>query len=137
MATPKETARKARTLANKVNLTKHQSRSIVKADAKLNKKKLTAVQEEKAVNAMQTRRMNDRNKTAARAEFIARREDPKNKEAKMKRAVREGNIKFEKIKNAAENPKKPLTASERAFVKNQKEKAKATKRTGVYPNTAN
>ena len=33
--------------------------------------------------------------------------------------------------------KKPLTASERAFIKNQKEKAKATKRTGVYPNTAN
>ena len=33
--------------------------------------------------------------------------------------------------------KKPLTASEKAFVKNQKEKAKATKRTGVYPNTAN
>ena len=33
--------------------------------------------------------------------------------------------------------KKPLTASEKAFIKNQKEKAKATKRTGVYPNTAN
>ena len=30
-----------------------------------------------------------------------------------------------------------LTASEKAFIKNQKEKAKATKRTGVYPNTAN
>jgi hypothetical protein len=33
--------------------------------------------------------------------------------------------------------KKTLTASEKAFIKNQKEKAKATKRTGVYPNTAN
>lgn len=33
--------------------------------------------------------------------------------------------------------KKPMTASEKAFIKNQKEKAKATKRTGVYPNTAN
>jgi hypothetical protein len=32
---------------------------------------------------------------------------------------------------------KPMTASEKAFIKNQKEKAKATKRTGVYPNTAN
>lgn len=32
---------------------------------------------------------------------------------------------------------KPLTASEKAFLKNQKEKAKATKRTGIYPNTAN
>lgn len=33
--------------------------------------------------------------------------------------------------------KKPLTASEKAFIKNQKEKAKAVKRTGIYPNTAN
>jgi DNA-binding protein HU-beta len=33
--------------------------------------------------------------------------------------------------------KKPLTASERAFLKNQREKAKAVKRTGIYPNTAN
>ena len=33
--------------------------------------------------------------------------------------------------------KKPMTASEKEFIKNQKEKAKATKRTGVYPNTAN
>jgi hypothetical protein len=31
----------------------------------------------------------------------------------------------------------PLTASERAFLKNQREKAKAVKRTGIYPNTAN
>ena len=33
--------------------------------------------------------------------------------------------------------KKPLTASEKAFLKNQAEKKKAQKRTGVYPNTAN
>lgn len=38
---------------------------------------------------------------------------------------------------ATKKPKKPLTASERAFLKNQKEKAKAVKRTGNYPNTAN
>ena len=31
----------------------------------------------------------------------------------------------------------PVTASERAFLKNQREKAKAVKRTGIYPNTAN
>jgi hypothetical protein len=37
----------------------------------------------------------------------------------------------------AKATKKPMTASEKAFIKNQKEKAKATKRTGVYPNTAN
>jgi hypothetical protein len=37
----------------------------------------------------------------------------------------------------AKATKKPLTASERAFLKNQREKAKAVKRTGNYPNTAN
>jgi hypothetical protein len=37
----------------------------------------------------------------------------------------------------AKATKKTLTPSEKAFIKNQKEKAKATKRTGVYPNTAN
>lgn len=42
-----------------------------------------------------------------------------------------------KPKPTAKATKKPLTASERAFIKNQKEKAKATKRTGNYPNTAN
>jgi len=40
-------------------------------------------------------------------------------------------------KPTATATKKPMTASEKAFIKNQKEKAKATKRTGVYPNTAN
>jgi hypothetical protein len=101
MATPKETARKARTLAANTSLTKYGSRDIVKADAKLNKKKLTPAQEKAAVDAMQTRRMNDRNRTASRAEFIARREDPRNKEAGAKKAVRQGNIEFEKIKKAA------------------------------------
>ena len=33
--------------------------------------------------------------------------------------------------------KKPLTASEKAFLAGQKKKAKITKKTGVYPNTAN
>ena len=148
MATPKETARKARTLAAETSLTKYKSKDIVKADAKLNKKKLTPAQEKKAVDAMQTRRMNDRNKTASRAEFIARREDPRNKEAGMKKAVREGNIKFEKIKKAADTVKtikakptpkaKPkLSQSEKDFLAGQKAKARMTKKTGVYPNTAN
>ena len=53
-----------------------------------------------------------------------------------------GNIATGSKKTAMPRPagkitKKPLTASEKAFIKNQKEKAKATKRTGVYPNTAN
>ena len=34
-------------------------------------------------------------------------------------------------------PKKPLTSSEKAFLEGQKKKAQITKKTGVYPNTAN
>jgi hypothetical protein len=56
--------------------------------------------------------------------------------------MKPGNIATGSKKTAMPRPagkitKKPMTASEKAFVKNQKEKAKATKRTGVYPNTAN
>ena len=52
---------------------------------------------------------------------------PKNTKAKAKTADQA----------RAKATKKPLTASERAFLKNQREKAKAVKRTGIYPNTAN
>jgi hypothetical protein len=48
-----------------------------------------------------------------------------------------GSKKVAKPMPAGKVTKKPMTASEKAFIKNQKEKAKATKRTGVYPNTAN
>lgn len=106
MATPKETARKARTLAANTSFTKHGSIDIVKASAKLNKKKLTPAEEKREVNAMQTRRMNDRKKTAARAEFIARREDPRNKTAGIKKAIIKGNIEFNKLIKASKTKKK-------------------------------
>ena len=53
-----------------------------------------------------------------------------------------GNIATGSKKTAMPKPKgkvtkKPLTPSEKAFMKNQREKAKALKRTGIYPNTAN
>jgi hypothetical protein len=38
---------------------------------------------------------------------------------------------------ATAKPKKPLTSSEKAFLEGQKKKAKITKKTGIYPNTAN
>jgi hypothetical protein len=38
---------------------------------------------------------------------------------------------------ATVKPKKPLTSSEKAFLEGQKKKAKITKKTGIYPNTAN
>ena len=101
MTKAQDAARKARTLAAKTGFTKHGSKDIVKADAKLNKKNLTPMQEKKAVDAMQTRRMNDRDRTASRAEFIAKRDDPRNNKERMKKAIRQGNIDFEKLKKAA------------------------------------
>jgi len=38
---------------------------------------------------------------------------------------------------ATVKPKKPLTSSEKAFLEGQKKKAQITKKTGIYPNTAN
>ena len=38
---------------------------------------------------------------------------------------------------ATAKPKKPLTPSEKAFLEGQKKKAQITKKTGIYPNTAN
>ena len=38
---------------------------------------------------------------------------------------------------ATAKPKKPLTSSEKAFLEGQKKKAQITKKTGIYPNTAN
>ena len=99
-------ARKARTLAAETNLTKYGSRKLVQEKAKADKVKLTPAQEEREVAAMQTRRMNDRNKTASRAEFIARRDDPKNKKEVMKKAKREANIAFEKAVKASKSTKK-------------------------------
>jgi hypothetical protein len=37
----------------------------------------------------------------------------------------------------AAKTKKPLTSSEKAFLEGQKKKAQITKKTGIYPNTAN
>ncbi len=40
-------------------------------------------------------------------------------------------------KATAKATKKPLTASEKAFIANQKAKARTAKKTGIYVNTAN
>lgn len=101
MATPKDSARKARTLAANTGFTNNGSRDIAKATAKAAGKKLTPAEETRAAKLMQPRRMNDRERTASRAEFIARREDPRNKKAGAKKAVVQGNIAFQKLKKAA------------------------------------
>ncbi len=86
-----------------------------------------------AIKAKNIRKALDLGKTAMRAKNIERKRAlPVPAQLKDERAAAQAMAKA----NAAK-AKKPLTASEKAFIKNQKEKAKATKRTGVYPNTAN
>ena len=144
MTKAKDSARKARTLAAETSFTKHGSKAIVKADAKLNKKKLTPAQDKKAVDSMQTRRMNDRNRTASRAEFISRRDDPRNKKEAMKKAVRDGNIKINETIKAASKPAPKATTKPKPMTEEQKQakamdklmaKRKAeSKKTGSWPN---
>ena len=87
--------------------------------------------------AKNVRKKLDADKTAMRAKIIeSRRNKPLNITLKDEREMAKAMAKANAAKAAAK-AKKPLTASEKAFIKNQKEKAKATKRTGVYPNTAN
>jgi hypothetical protein len=81
-----------------------------------------------AIKAKNVRKALDAGKTAMRAKNIERKRAlPVPPQLKDERAAAQ----------AMAKAKKPLTASEKAFLKNQAEKKKATKRTGVYPNTAN
>ena len=154
MASLEDRARKARNLANETfgSVSRSKTKDLANQNAKAAGKKLTPAQEKRATDIMQTRRQNDRDRTAARAAFIAGPKSPRAKRAAAanmasavagapkKKAVSAGVTAAAKkaaAKPVAKATKKPLTASEKAFIKNQKEKAKATKRTGVYPNTAN
>jgi hypothetical protein len=110
---------------------------------------LTTAEFKAARKVIQPRMRQDRKKTAARGAAILKIQTKKAAERRAAAAV--GNAAPKKkvsagvtaaakkaaAKPAAKATKKPMTASEKAFIKNQKEKAKATKRTGVYPNTAN
>ncbi len=139
MASLEDKARKARNLATETfgSVSRAKTKKLVNQNAKAAGKKLTPAQEKKATDIMQTRRQNDRDRTAARAKFIAGPNSPRAKRAE-KAAITAGVTGSSKKETPKpKTTKKPLTASEKAFVKNQKEKAKATKRTGVYPNTAN
>ncbi len=87
--------------------------------------------------AKNIRKKLDSDKTAMRAKIVqARKNKPINFILKDEREMAKAMAKANAAKAAAKT-KKPLTASEKAFLKNQAEKKKATKRTGVYPNTAN
>ena len=152
MASLRDKARKARNLATETfgSVSRAKTKDLANQNAKAAGKKLTPAQEKRATDIMQTRRQNDRDRTAARAKFIAGPNSPRAKRAdaaamaagvtgsaKAKpKAVAKATAKpASKPKPAA--TKKPMTASEKAFLEGQKKKAQITKKTGVYPNTAN
>jgi hypothetical protein len=133
--------RKARNKATKIE-TGIAARETVSRNAKAAKVNLSMAEERKAAKVLQSRMQIDRSKTAARAVGIQKMQEKK--AAARRAAAAVGNAPAKKKVPLAKKPtpkptatKKPMTASEKAFIKNQKEKAKATKRTGVYPNTAN
>ena len=104
-----------------------------------------------AVKTMYPRMAAERGRTERRANFIEKREAKKSEAARVAAAT--GNTpnpkKAPKPKATAKATpkatakpkpkatKKPITASEKAFLAGQKKKAKITKKTGTYPNTAN
>jgi hypothetical protein len=132
MASLEDKVRKARRNASSMQTGKA-ARETVNRNAKTAGVNLTMAEERKAKEFLEARMKIDRGKTAARAVGIKKMQDKK--AAARRAAAAVGNAPAKK--KPAKKPKKPLTASERAFLKNQREKAKAVKRTGIYPNTAN
>ena len=137
MGATADKARKARNLAKETfgGVSRSKTEKIAKGVAKTAGAKLTPAEVNRAANIMQPRRQNDRNRTATRATFIASPKSPVSKRAAAKRMeATSGGA----PKKAAPKPTKtPLSKSEKDFLAGQKLKAKITKRTGVYPNTAN
>jgi len=80
-------ARKARNKANETfgGVSRAKTERIVSGIAKVAGAKLTTSEKERATNLMQTRRNNDRSRTAARATFIAGPNSPASKRAAAKR----------------------------------------------------
>jgi len=83
MASLEDRARKARNLATETfgSVSRSKTKKLVNQNAKSAGKKLTPAQEKRATDIMQTRRQNDRNRTATRAAFIAGPNSPRAKRA--------------------------------------------------------
>jgi hypothetical protein len=83
MASLEDRARKARNAANEQfsGVSTGKTRDLVNQNAKAAGKKLTPKEEARAAKIMQTRRQNDRDRTAARAAFIAGPNSPRAKRA--------------------------------------------------------
>ena len=83
MASLEDKARKARQLATETfgSVSRSKTKKLANQNAKTAGKKLTYAQEKRATDIMQTRRQNDRNRTASRATFIAGPNSPRAKRA--------------------------------------------------------
>jgi hypothetical protein len=83
MGSLEDKARKAKNLATETfgSVSRAKTVKLVNQNAKAAGKKLTPAQEKRATNIVQTRRQNDRDRTAARAAFIAGPNSPRAKRA--------------------------------------------------------
>jgi hypothetical protein len=89
MATQQEKARKARNLATEQfgGVDTYKTRELVNKNAKAAGKKLTGKEETRAAKIMQTRRQNDRDRTAARGAFVTGPNSPASKRASAARVT--------------------------------------------------
>jgi predicted amidohydrolase YtcJ len=109
------------------------ARKTVDRNAKTAGVKITPAEKNKASGILYDRMKLDRKKTAARAVAIEKVQTKKQAAKRMNAAT--GNVSA--AKKAAPKPKAKMNPSEKEFIKGQKVKAKITKKTGKYPNTAN
>ena len=130
MGALEDKARKARIAAKEAGST---ARDTARRNASTAGIKLTMGEERKATKVLKDRIQIDRSKTAARATNIAKTQAKKT--AAKRVATATGNSQS-KAKAPMSSGSK-LSQSEKDFLAGQKYKAKVTKKTGVYPNTAN
>ena len=129
MGALEDKARKARIVAKESRIA---ARETVSRNANTAKVTLSPSEERKAADRIQPTMAAERARTARRATAIAKREAVKSSAKRVAAAT--GNT---KSKAAPKPTKTPLSKSEKDFLAGQKYKAKITKKTGVYPNTAN
>jgi hypothetical protein len=136
MASLNDKVRKARFNASKME-TSIAANETVNRNAKTAKVRLTMAEERAATKTLKPRMQLDRSKTAARAVGIEKMQTKKAAAKRAAAAIGNSSASKKPTSKATVKPKKPLTSSEKAFLEGQKKKAKITKKTGIYPNTAN
>ena len=138
MGALEDKARKARNLATETfgSVSRAKTKDLVNQNAKTAGKKLTPAQEQRATDIMQTRRQNDRDRTAARAKFIAGSNSPRAKRADAA-AMAAGVTGSAKAKPKATAKPKPMTEAQKqakALAALEAKRAAVAKKTGKRPN---